>query len=400
MKKSALILAGSIAALSLSACAGGVSTGETADTVKLSFSNMTSQDSPVSQAAIAMFEAVDEEYEGNLEVEYFWSSALVPGDQVLDALGSGMVDIAMAPTAYYPSELPVATWGEQLSILTPAAPGFHAPVSSSALSELFRQQVILDEYAEHGAEPLVVASTGAYSLQCKEPIEGIEDAKGTLVRAASPAHIREAEAVGLTPVSMSNDESYEGLQRGAIDCTVGVLTGARDLGHFEQVEYITPTSFSAAAQVIVMNQGLTEELPPELVELFRTTGSRAFLEHYAKVGVEEEAEILTTGEAGKDANVSIEASDEINDALDELHRTMLAEHADKAPESVQDAETIVAAYRELHERHASAFENNTPASREIPPTDQEYRDAYVQIAEDIEGIEAYFDEVGDSMFSQ
>lgn len=77
----------------------------------------------------------------------------------------------------------------------------------------------------------------------------MDDWNGTQVRIASTAQSAQVSELGATPVSMEYAETFEALQRGTVDCTLGQLVPSAEAGIFEvapHLGYTTDHSFSRA----------------------------------------------------------------------------------------------------------------------------------------------------------
>ncbi len=375
----------------VSGCAGGVQSEQ--DTVTLSFADLTSQDNTLGQAAQAMFEAIDEEYEGTIEVEYFWSGSMAGGTEILNSLSSGMVDSASIPTAYYPKDLPVASWAEGLTGLAPTANILPPFVANPAMHAAFDSEAVTTEYAEHSAIPVTVATTDSYSLVCKEPIRSLEEARGKLVRVASTLHSAEIEELGMSPVSLAHGETYEALQRGTIDCTITSISGAEDLGLYEIAKYLVPIGFSPTVLPVLFNKDKFESLPEDLQEIIRTTGRQAYFDTYAHASFDEVHELLQEGSLAPDADTEVIIPADMRDALLEFRTERAEGLAGVAPEAATDAEAVVADFAGTVDAAVPLFEEASGISAEPPEDAEAFRARYETVAERSAELDGYLAEV-------
>lgn len=375
----------------VSGCAGGVQNEQ--DTVTLTFADLTSQDNTLGQAAQAMFEAIDEEYAGTIEVEYFWSGSMAGGTEILNSLSSDMVDSASIPTAYYPKDLPVASWAEGLTGLAPTANILPPFVANPAMHAAFDSEAVTTEYAEHNAVPVTVATTDSYALVCKDPIDSLEEARGKLVRVASTQHGAEVEELGMSPVSLAHGETYEALQRGTIDCTITSISGAEDLGLYEIAKHLIPIGFSPTVLPVLFNTDTLESLPEDLQEIIRTTGRQAYFDTYAHASFDEVHELLEDGPLARDADTEILIPTDMRDALAEFRTQRAKDLAEAAPEGLDDAEALVTGFAETAGADAPLFEEASGISADLPEDAEEFRARYATMAERTGELDGYLEEV-------
>ena len=101
---------------------------------------------------------------------------------------------------------------------------------------------------------LGASSTTSYVLQCVVPLATVDDLKGKRIRAAGAYWARWAEQVGAVPVSMSINETLEGLNQGVVDCTASNTADFVNFGFIDVVEFLSEgapgSQFPSATAVI------------------------------------------------------------------------------------------------------------------------------------------------------
>jgi TRAP-type mannitol/chloroaromatic compound transport system substrate-binding protein len=70
------------------------------------------------------------------------------------------------------------------------------------------------------------------------PLNSVADLQGKRIRTAGAYWARWAEAVGATPVSMSVNETLEGLNQGVVDCTASNTADFVNFGFIDVVKYV------------------------------------------------------------------------------------------------------------------------------------------------------------------
>ncbi len=197
----------------------------------------------VAADAVETFASVAEERSnGDLEVEVYPLSLL----NFLEASSGardGIADIVTILTPYFLSEFPETNFVTELAgMMELYDAGDKGPMAfSGALTEyvMLHCDDCQAEFAEQNQLFTAGASSPSYILQCMTPIASLEDLKGKRVRAGGAFWSRWIEHFGGTPVSMSINETFEGLSQGVLDCTASNATELSNFGFIDVVEDIT-----------------------------------------------------------------------------------------------------------------------------------------------------------------
>jgi len=304
------------------------------------------QNANFGKAMVAWEEAITEFTGGKITFENYWSSSLLGALDTLDGVGDGVADIGLIIPSYMPQKLPVASWmfgmGAALSGST-----VHdvAAGGATALETLLTYQPVIDEYASHNTVILQATATPAYNLLCNTPIASLDDAKGKRARAIGAVWSTTAEAMGMTPVSISWGEAYEGLQRGVFDCMVINPNQYADGLVLKDVakEYVPVTMAQLQASTWVMNKDVWDSFPVELQNFIIEQNVKAaydiwkgYLQIEAKAG-----DLIAEGKEIHTNDIS---------ALEPVAAAQRAEFVKAlpgtAPDAVPNAEEFVANYQE------------------------------------------------------
>nr|WP_272902388.1 C4-dicarboxylate ABC transporter substrate-binding protein [Brevibacterium daeguense] len=208
-----------------------------------------SQNSVMAPAGTVFKEIVEERSNGKITVDIVWGQAIAGYAEVHDALADGRIDVAYTLPVYQPTEFPaINDLGTAMAGL-PASPYLGELVANAVGNELgWANQNALDQYEEKGLTPLTpLAASGGYYSVCSKPVESAEDWDGLQVRIASTAQSAQVQHLGGSPVSLEYTETFEALQRGTVDCTLGQLVPSAEAGIFEvapHLGYTTDSSFS------------------------------------------------------------------------------------------------------------------------------------------------------------
>lgn len=204
-------------------------------------------------------EAVTEWSDGKITFEVNYSSSVAPATEVQQALVDGRLDIAYIFPGYVADQFPINASYSAISILGNKEPilGTLSPYLWMTKS-FYNFKEHTEEYEKSGLHALLpVLATNIPVVACTKPLKSLSDFKGKMISATSKARVMQAEALGMTAVTLSYQEAYEGLQRGVVDCTVSSAAGAVLGGLTEVAPYIL-TSNSVA---------ITTDILPFMVSL-------------------------------------------------------------------------------------------------------------------------------------
>ena len=210
-----------------------------------------SQNSVMAPAGTVFKEIVEERSNGKITVDIVWGQAIAGYDEVHDALADGRLDVAYTLPVYQPDEFPALNdLGTAMAGLS-SSPFLGELVSNAVGNEIgWQNENLLQSYEDKGLTPLTaLAASGGYYTVCSNPIQSVDDWNGVQVRMASTAQSAQVSELGGTPVSLEYAETFEALQRGTVDCTLGQLVPSAEGGIFEvapELGYTTDHSFSRA----------------------------------------------------------------------------------------------------------------------------------------------------------
>lgn len=201
---------------------------------------------PPNSAPTAKFEeyakAVAEYSNGDVSVRVFPLS-LLSFSEINAGLRDGIADVAGNLLAYFPAEFPTLNMLAEFSELVELEE-FSGELSSTAFSGAIMEYVMndcpacMDEMSAQNQVYLGASSTTSYVLQCAVPLDSTADLEGKRIRAAGAYWARWAETVGAVPVSMSINETLEGLSQGVVDCTMSNTADFVNFGFIDVVKHV------------------------------------------------------------------------------------------------------------------------------------------------------------------
>jgi TRAP-type C4-dicarboxylate transport system substrate-binding protein len=347
-------------------------------TLKVSDNNV--ETSPQGMAIKAFAAEIEEKTEGKVTFEFFWTSSLLPPTEGLSGIESGLVDIEQSAVAYFPDELPVASWFGKVGAAN-QSDAWPLGLMQANLAMIEQWQTNKDlraEFANHGAIPLFPFASLKADMLCTKPVSTLEEAKGTVFRTPGSPWSEEAEAMGMTNVSLSFPELFEGLQRGVMDCVNGTPRASfTSNGLWDVAKYYTPLGMSGSAgQFYLISQDTWDGLPAKVQDVF--TEAKAT---FSTVLMTEELKGYTAfakgaTEKGIQFLDGSELRGVINDHREEVRKGLVA----NAPAGVSDPQGAYDAYVASLEESLAAAEKDfgIPASP-LAGGQQEIVDAYLAV---------------------
>lgn len=220
--------------------------------------------SPTHAISVHAFEpwmaCVTEATGGSVEFNYFPSGQIAPVGGSLDALKSGLAQVAFTSPSNESSKMPLAG----IALL----PGLG--VTSVEMTKLMREVwtapgPIADELAENEVHPLILNSLPAYQIMSSgNKIEQPGDFSGRKIRATGGAMTFTVDHMGATPVEMPAGDLYVAMQRGTVDGTIFSFSSAKTYSLQELLKSIsTNGGFGTSAQMIAISNDAWADLGAE-----------------------------------------------------------------------------------------------------------------------------------------
>ncbi|HTV67813.1 MAG TPA: TRAP transporter substrate-binding protein DctP [Rhizobiaceae bacterium] len=212
---------------------------------------------------------------GELKFRFFWAGSLLPAADMAQGVRDGRADIGLVAQVYIPSRLPLSTV-DSVPFMTSNVRAFgHAFVDMYAESEAMQA-----EYANNGLHMLFFAPADENLFYSKTELNGVADLKDKRIRAiglGAPA----LQAVGASPVAISQDQVYESLNKGLLDATSGATM---DLGvdfgfHTVAPNIIDPNYGIYASGSYSINKAKYDALDPAVTTVLDEMAGK-FLDDY------------------------------------------------------------------------------------------------------------------------
>lgn len=271
-------------------------TGVSAEPIVLSYSSGYADSFSLSLSDIWWAKEVEKRTKGKVKIQFYWSQGLAKIPESLEAVSTGLADIAFMAIGYFGGQLPLST---SSSLFYLAA---KPDAVSKAMMEMYRTfPAFRDEFEKkNNIRPIMFAGTTPLIFGSRKPWKSFADFKGKKIR-SFPGLEKPLAKLGAIPVAISFGELYVSLERGVVDAYTGTmwdLAAAARL--YEKAPFILDLgigTYAAAGTFINLDKWkklpddvkkVMEEVAKEALtkqpELFMQADKKAY-ELYKKAGV-------------------------------------------------------------------------------------------------------------------
>lgn len=294
-------------AVFLVACSGGTESSDSTgkndatlvemDPLTINVNHIGGSGQHADEAIPPFQEVVTEETDGKVTFEDFYGGVLLGQDDQLRGIGDGRADMAMHVLAYDPQSMPVANALYGLATEpVPAFPHYSLAASAAVQHMALHNESYISDFEDSN---LIVLGGNSgymgYDLLCTEPFDTPEDVDGRRVRAPGSSWAQQAQALGMVPVDVENNELYEGLQRGVVDCAIVSTAQIGTQNLWDVASYVTPGVLAGNPGIaFIMNADQYESLPTEVQEIMQRAASELF-EGWLSFGVSEYSRVAEEG---------------------------------------------------------------------------------------------------------
>ncbi|MDI6028444.1 C4-dicarboxylate TRAP transporter substrate-binding protein [Corticibacterium sp. UT-5YL-CI-8] len=239
---------------------------------------------------IPMFERVNEETGGGLNVKYFWAGQLFDATGNFIAVRDGVADAAFTQPANNQAEMRTNAIFSDLYQF-----GGDPYATAGAINET----LLLDcadcqaEYAGNNAVFLGTHAATPAKLICASEITSMDDIRGKKI-IGGPALARWAQTLGATQFDVPPPRQMETIQRGQADCTFASPEWMRAFSLADVAKSVVdvPIGSQFAISIMTFNKDRWDGLSPELRTAFLKNMPIAIADIVDRY-VEIEAEVLT-----------------------------------------------------------------------------------------------------------
>ncbi len=292
MKKNyILVLMFAVFSIIVSACGDANAEGNDGDSKKITLKLAVSQ--PVTHSLSTetfepFMERVTELTDGQVEFDYYPAEQLGKLSDTFDLTGTGVADIGIYMSTYYPSKMPLTN-----GVLTMPGMYSNSYEGTMAYHELSKQSPVLEtDFLNHGVRPLLSYAIPVYEYWTTgKEIKVPSDLKGLKARVSGDIATQAMSTLGASAINITVAEMYEALERGVVDSVGLYAASMKDYGMGELIKYGTSgVAFGGSGIGLVVNektfQGLPEDVQKALVQAgdeFSESNAKFFDEHNVSV---------------------------------------------------------------------------------------------------------------------
>ncbi|MBN2332230.1 MAG: TRAP transporter substrate-binding protein [Deltaproteobacteria bacterium] len=229
--------------------------------IRLSYSIFFPPTHAQCKAGEAWAKEIEKRSGGKVEIIVYPGGTLTKAPQVYDGVVKGISDIGMSCFAYTRGRFPLL---EGLDLPVGYPDGKTATRIATAITKKFNPQEIQD------TKVLYVHAHGPGVLHMKKkPVQNLDDLKGMKIRSTGLS-AKIIQSLGGLPVAMPQGDTYEALQKGTVDGTIGPIEVLKGWKQGEVVKYSTdiPAIGYTTSMFVVMNLNKWQALPDDIKQIF------------------------------------------------------------------------------------------------------------------------------------
>jgi len=238
---------------------------------KLTFAGFFAANSPWHTTVFQPWAAeIEKNTNGRVIIEDYPGSALLPIGKIYDGTVIGTIDMGFDSLSLVDGRFPVC---DLLS-----KPG-HPLASGECASRVFQDMIDILQLAElQDAVILFTMASGPGNFHTDKPIRKLEDLAGMEIRCIG-ADAPCVTALGAKPVSMSHADSYDALQKGIINGSLGHndILPAWHIAEVTDYTTITPFLYNSTF-TLTINPDVWNSLPADIQEGIKKASEKIFEE--------------------------------------------------------------------------------------------------------------------------
>ena len=223
------------------------------------------------QTAEAWAKEVEKRTEGRIKITMFHGGTLSQAAQTYEAVVSGVADIGMSVFAYTRGRFPLL---EGLDLPLGYPDGLTATRVANDMVRKYQPEELSDVHV------IYLHAHGPGILASKKPVETVADLAAMKIRATGLS-AKIVTALGGTPISMSQGETYEALQKGVVDATFCPIETLKGWKQGEVIDYVVDTKAIGytTAMFAVMNKAKWDSLPEDLQKIMNEVSDQWIVKH-------------------------------------------------------------------------------------------------------------------------
>jgi TRAP-type mannitol/chloroaromatic compound transport system substrate-binding protein len=228
---------------------------------------------------VSFVEALEKMSNGRIKIQMHPVGALFPVQEGLEAVGNGVVEMALSTGGYFTGKLgPIGTFESGLPGAERTAMERYTFFYSKGFIDIAREA-----YAKHNVYYLAPHLSPEWSIIAKKPISSAADFKGLKIRTFG-IEAQWYASMGASPVMLGGGELHTALSTGVVDAVRwGSPAVIHKLGLHEAGKFlIQPAPLPAPNNNFLINQDAWNKLPADLKAMFAEAAKLASLDYVAR----------------------------------------------------------------------------------------------------------------------
>ena len=224
-------------------------------------------------STLKVINEIKKQTNGRLNIEVFPAGALVPAQEIYNAVQRGMIQSGMTSGAYLINKMPIMAF----------AAGLPFSFQNVWEGQYFHKKLGLEDMLQKASEQFGVYyfSDRVYvtELALKKPVTTFEDFKGLKLRSSGLLQ-KMFTAVGAAASYLPGPEVYPALASGVVDgAHWGAVQGSYQMGFYEVCKYtLKPALNVAGTDAWLFNQKAFDDLPKDIQNTVRQILEKHFWE--------------------------------------------------------------------------------------------------------------------------
>lgn len=242
---------------------GGVPTDIPEMTLK--FSSYIASTPAISRGHQWVMDQVTARTGGKVKFQTFWNAALFKGEDTLQAVKSGAVDLGVVVANYSVADNP--HWATQDS---PNNVNDNWAAVWASYDNMHTNPWLVQEFAKNNVVPTMGYASGSMRYSFTKQVNSAADAKGLRVKSTGGARSKLLEVMGFVPVQVTITEQYDAFDKGVIDGGTATTPYNWSLAFYEVAPYsYTATGWGITTAVAMcINKTKWDSWPQSLRDIF------------------------------------------------------------------------------------------------------------------------------------
>lgn len=266
-----------------------VGTSAIAETTKLKIQSHQSLESTQGRLLAEFVENVHTMSGGEIELEFFYSSAVVKSAETFDAVQTGILDCDMTNGSYQTGKNPA------FQFVADTMGGYDTPIQYLAwVNYGGGREAINDLYSTYDMTFIGAHVGGQESLNSTKPLNGIADLENFKFRSPPGMESEIFASLGAKPVVMDFTEVFTALETGIVDgADASTLAVNTSIGIYDIAKHTTYPGFhSMSSDQLACRTDVWEAMPESHRKIIEVA-HKALMGDYVMVTLVENGEALT-----------------------------------------------------------------------------------------------------------